>query len=186
MTASVADSRFQRIHDRREWAFLVAPLLAMAIVVTSYFLLGDLASRCEAALVGWVGAELSDSIVGRAGPSSVLLDGRAGRFGAEITPSCSSAVPVAVQVAVGWVLMPGGRVERLQAVGLASSMVLVANLTRLLVIVLVGADRGPGVLVVLHDWVGTMISFTAASLGLLLMVRLLATSPGSDAEQATT
>lgn len=154
----------------------LAPILAIAFVVGVYFALADPVRHLEAALVGWMGPLLSSAIEGRGLGATILLDGSGGRLAADVTRSCSATVPVAVQVSVAAFLLPGAGRPRAVAALVASAAVGTANLARILILLIIGSRFGADGLVILHDWVGTIISFVAAALGLVAMVAIVGRS----------
>lgn len=143
---------------------VLAPLAVLAFV-----LLVDPVRAFEARLTGVLlgpRARLSNS------PGTLIISGTdtVRPFAVEMSRSCS-----VMSIALGALVIAGsflraGPVRRAVAVGAAIAVALALNLGRAIGIILVGRDRGPGDMVAVHDWIGTVITVTTASLSLAVLL----------------
>ena len=96
-----------------------------------------------------------------------------GAFRAQLTPFCSSLVPVLALAAIAAFVLSGPPVRRIVAFGCAAAVVVVCNVLRVAASVWVGLEVGARGLVLFHDWIGTLFGIAYTMLGFFLMLFLL-------------
>jgi exosortase/archaeosortase family protein len=119
-----------------------------------------------------------------AGDTFQVLPANALAFRAQLTPFCSSVVPILALVVIGVFVLHGPWPRRLLALGAAATVVLAGNVLRIAASVWMGYRFGPGSLVLFHDWVGTIFALTYTVFGFLLMLFLILPSAEASISRA--
>lgn len=148
-------------------------MLGAAGVFAVYALLVDRSRFLEAGVVGALLERITggrvDGSFSQIGLLYVDPAGDGPQFVARITRSCSVLTPIAV---VTWVALSAsrGRFAR-RAAGLAASVALLVavDLVRVGGIVLAGSRFGTDVMVLAHDWLGTLLTLVSLVLGILVL-----------------
>jgi carbamoyl-phosphate synthase large subunit len=96
-----------------------------------------------------------------------------GAFRAQLTPFCSSLVPVLALAAIAAFILSGPPLRRTFAFACAAAVVMFCNVLRVAASVWVGLEVGARGLVLFHDWVGTLFGIGYTMLGFFLMLFLL-------------
>lgn len=94
-------------------------------------------------------------------------------FRAQLTPFCSSLVPVLALAAIAGFILTGPPLRRVMAFSCAALVVMACNVLRVAGSVWVGLEVGSGGLVLFHDWIGTLFGIAYTMLGFFLMLFLL-------------
>ncbi|MBX6371997.1 MAG: exosortase/archaeosortase family protein [Acidothermus sp.] len=94
-------------------------------------------------------------------------------FRAQLTPFCSSLVPVLALAAIAAFVVHGHWLRRSVAWGCAAGLVVACNVLRIAGSLWVGLELGPSGLVLFHDWVGTIFGLGYTMVGFFLMLYLL-------------
>ncbi len=94
-------------------------------------------------------------------------------FRAQLTPYCSSVIPVLALAAIGLFILSGTWPRRLLSVGTAAVVVLACNVLRISGSLWMGYEFGGGALVLFHDWIGTFFALAYTMAGFFLMLYLL-------------
>ena len=120
------------------------------------------------------------------GPYAFIRPSHGGGFWIELTPSCSSLASILTLGCVAVALprrVAGGR-SRLLAFVAAAAAVFLGNLLRIDMCVVAGLLAGKTVLVLFHNWAGSIFGFFYTMGGFILMLWLLL--PARRAERAVT
>jgi exosortase/archaeosortase family protein len=96
-----------------------------------------------------------------------------GAFRAQLTPFCSSLVPVLALAAIAAFVLSGQPKRRLFAFCCAAAVVVACNVLRVAASVWVGLQVGARGLVLFHDWIGTLFGIAYTMFGFFLMLFLL-------------
>jgi exosortase/archaeosortase family protein len=107
------------------------------------------------------------------GTSVLVAPQHAAPFVAVVTPSCSALGALLAFSAIALFLVPGPRLRRALAAGTASALVVIVNIVRIALSVVVGFRFGSHAMVVVHDWIGTLLGFFAVLAGFTLFMFLL-------------
>ena len=94
-------------------------------------------------------------------------------FRAQLTPFCSSLVPVLALAAIAIFVLNGRPTRRIVAFACAACVVVFCNVLRVAASVWVGLEIGTRGLVLFHDWVGTLFGIGYTMVGFFLMLFLL-------------
>ncbi len=146
--------------------------LALLLAVGGFELLTGPARNLEMAMV----MELLRPVGGRAsvvGTYFQLLPPDQEAFRAQLTPYCSSLIPVLALAAIGLFILSGTWPRRLLAVSLAAALVMGCNVLRIGGSLWMGYEFGGGALVLFHDWIGTFFALVYTMAGFFLMLFLL-------------
>lgn len=102
-----------------------------------------------------------------------VLPPKHGAFRAQLTPFCSSLVPVLALAAISVFVLHGSWPRRALAFVCAAAVVMACNILRVAGSVWVGLELGARGLVLFHDWIGTLFGIAYTMLGFFLMLFLL-------------
>ncbi|MCW2713127.1 MAG: hypothetical protein JWN88_174 [Frankiales bacterium] len=105
-------------------------------------------------------------------------------FRAVLTPFCSSLVAILALGAIALCVLRGPVPRRAAAFCVAATFVLSCNVARIALSLWGGLEFGPGGLVLLHDWVGTVFGLAYTLCGFLLMLYLLLPSASARIPRA--
>jgi len=94
-------------------------------------------------------------------------------FRAQLTPFCSSLVPVLALAAIAAFVVHGHWARRSAALLTAATLVVICNVLRIAASLWVGLQVGARGLVLFHDWVGTLFGLGYTMIGFFLMLYLL-------------
>jgi exosortase/archaeosortase family protein len=155
--------------------FIVSWALAMALLVAvgGYQLLNGPARQLEAWLVmatfapvGSQASVVNDTYFQLLPPDQVA-------FRAELTPYCSSLIPILALAAIGFFILRATWRRRLVSVGAAAGLVLLCNVVRISGSLWMGYEFGGNALVLFHDWIGTFFALAYTMAGFFLMLYLM-------------
>ena len=107
------------------------------------------------------------------GTSIIISPPHRPAFRAIVTPACSSAASVFSIVALATLIRGVSRGRRTLALATAVLVVMVGNVVRIGGSVLIGLLAGRASLVLFHDWVGGLFSFTSTLGGFIVMLYLI-------------
>ena len=114
------------------------------------------------------------------GTSALLQPSHGGEFWVYLSPSCSSLASITTLACIAAVLprrVVAGR-SRLVALLAASAAIFVGNLLRIDLSMGAGLLAGRGMLVLFHDWAGSVFGFAYTMGGFIVMLWLLLPSRG--------
>jgi exosortase/archaeosortase family protein len=94
-------------------------------------------------------------------------------FRAQLTPYCSSLIPILALATIGFFILHGTWLRRLVSVGAAAALVLFCNVVRISGSLWMGYAFGGNALVLFHDWIGTLFALIYTMAGFFLMLYLL-------------
>jgi exosortase/archaeosortase family protein len=94
-------------------------------------------------------------------------------FRAQLTPFCSSLVPVLALGAIALFVLTGPWRRRLTAFGCAAAVVVACNVLRIAGSVWIGLEVGARGLVLFHDWIGTLFGIAYTMVGFFLMLFMM-------------
>jgi exosortase/archaeosortase family protein len=94
-------------------------------------------------------------------------------FRAQLTPFCSSLVPVLALAAIAAFILTGPLYRRAFAFVCAAGVVLACNVLRVAGSLWVGLQVGARSMVLFHDWIGTLFGIAYTMLGFFLMLYLI-------------
>jgi exosortase/archaeosortase family protein len=94
-------------------------------------------------------------------------------FRAQLTPYCSSLIPILALATIGFFILHGTWLRRLVSVGAAAVLVLLCNVVRISGSLWMGYEFGGHALVLFHDWIGTFFALAYTMAGFFLMLYLL-------------
>ncbi len=169
---------------RRRLTVFSALGMALAVAVFGFYLLTDPARKLEVALV----MALLRPIGGRAGVVQETMfqvlppDHEA--FRANLTPYCSSLIPVLALATIGFFILSGSLRRRVLSVLAATALVVVCNALRISGSLWMGYEFGGGALLLFHDWVGTFFALVYTMAGFFLMLYLLLPSATTQMARA--
>jgi exosortase/archaeosortase family protein len=155
--------------------FVVAAALAMALLVAvgGFMLLSGPARQLEAVLVMAALAPVrSHASVVNDTYFQLLPPGQVA-FRAQLTPYCSSLIPILALVSIGFFILRATWLRRLLAVGAAAGLVLLCNVVRISTSLWMGYEFGGNALVLFHDWIGTFFALAYTMAGFFLMLYLM-------------
>lgn len=159
--------------NRRRLTVFSALGMALAVAVGGFYLLTGPARRLEVTLVmallrpvGSRASVVNDNFFQLLPPGQVA-------FRAQLTPYCSSLIPILALVTIGFFILHGTWRRRLVSVGAATALVLVCNVLRISGSLWMGYEFGGGALVLFHDWIGTFFALVYTMAGFFLMLFLL-------------
>ena len=107
------------------------------------------------------------------GASVLVAPRHAAPFVAVVTPSCSALGALLAFSAIALFLVPGPWSRRAFAAATASGLVVVVNIVRIALSLSAGVWFGSHAMVLVHDWVGTLLGFFAVLAGFTLFMFLL-------------
>lgn len=155
--------------------FVVFSSLAMSLIVAvgGFHLLNAPARKLEAWLVmaslrplGSRASVVNETFFQLLPPSQQA-------FRAQLTPYCSSLIPILALATIGFFILHGTWRRRLIAVGAAALLVLLCNVARISGSLWMGYEFGGNALVLFHDWIGTFFALVYTMAGFFLMLYLL-------------
>ncbi len=154
--------------------------LSLLVAIGGFQLLNGPARKLESALVMVFMSPFGDraSVVNET--YFQLLPPGQEAFRAQLTPYCSSIIPVLALICIGFFILHGPWSRRVISVGAAVGLVLLCNVVRISVALWAGYEMGGGALVLFHDWIGTFFALVYTLAGFFLMLYLLlpsATAP---------
>jgi exosortase/archaeosortase family protein len=159
--------------SRRRFIVFWALAMALLVAVGGFELLNGPARRLEAMLV-------MASLRPVGGRASVvdhtyfqLLPPGQVAFRAQLTPYCSSLIPILALATIGFFILHGTLLRRLFSVGAAAALVLFCNVVRISGSLWMGYEFGGNALVLFHDWIGTFFALAYTMAGFFLMLYLL-------------
>jgi exosortase/archaeosortase family protein len=94
-------------------------------------------------------------------------------FRAQLTPYCSSLIPILALASIGFFILHGTWLRRAVSVGAATALVLLCNVARISSSLWMGYEFGGNALVLFHDWIGTFFALAYTMAGFFLMLYLL-------------
>lgn len=157
------------IERRRRVA--VALLLSIGLALVGFHLLSGPLRTLEAHAV--VALFPGDRVSTVPGHQFQVLPSDEPPFRAVLTPFCSSLVAILALGAISLCVLVGSATRRLLAFLMAAGLVLLGNLLRIALALWGGLELGPGGLLLLHDWVGTVFGLAYTLGGFLLMLYLM-------------
>ncbi len=159
--------------NRRRFIVFSALGMSLLLAVGGFQLLNGPARRLEALLVmaslhpiGSRASVVSDTYFQLLPPGQVA-------FRAQLTPYCSSIIPILALASIGFFILHGTWRRRLVAVGAAAGLVLLCNVARISGSLWMGYEFGGNALVLFHDWIGTLFALVYTMAGFFLMLYLL-------------
>jgi exosortase/archaeosortase family protein len=159
--------------NRRRLIVFSALAMALLVAVGGFHLLNEPARRLEAMLVMTTLRPMGDraSVVNQ-NFFQLLPPGQVA-FRAQLTPFCSSLIPILALATIGFFILHGTVLRRLVSVGAAAALVLVCNVVRIGGSLWMGYEFGGNALVLFHDWIGTFFALAYTMAGFFLMLYLL-------------
>lgn len=158
--------------------------MAMFVAVGGFHLLNGPARRLESLLVmatlrpvGSRASMVNENFFQLLPPGQVA-------FRAELTPYCSSLIPILALATIGLFILHGTWRRRLLSVGAAAALVLVCNVLRISGSLWMGYEFGGTALVLFHDWMGTLFALAYTMAGFFLMLYLLLPSATAQIPRA--
>jgi exosortase/archaeosortase family protein len=170
----------------RRRRFVVFSMLAVAVVVAfgGFYLLTDPTRRLE----GWLVMGLMRPVGSRASIVNEtffqLLPPGQEPFRAQLTPFCSSLIPILALACIGFFVLHGTWARRLMSVAAATALVLLCNVVRIAGSLWAGYEWGGTAMVLFHDWVGTFFALVYTMAGFFLMLYLLLPSATAQIPRA--
>lgn len=158
--------------------------LSLVVAYVGFHLLNGPLRSLEELLVVTVTGAHGGRVALIAGDTFQVLPANDLAFRAQLTPFCSSVVPILALVAIGVFVLHGSWPRRMMALLLAAMVVLAGNVLRIAGSVWMGYRFGPGSLVLFHDWVGTIFALTYTVFGFLLMLFLILPSAKASISRA--
>jgi exosortase/archaeosortase family protein len=159
--------------NRRRLVVFSALAMSLLVAVGGFELLNGPARRLEALLVMAtlrpVGSRAS--VVNQ--DFFQLLPPGQEAFRAQLTPYCSSLIPILALATIGFFILHGTVGRRLFSVGAAALLVLACNVLRISGSLWMGYEFGGNALVLFHDWIGTFFALAYTMAGFFLMLYLL-------------
>ena len=155
--------------------FVVFYALSMALIVAvgGFKLLNGPARQLEAILVLGALRPMGDRASVVNDHFFQLLPPGQLAFRAQLTPYCSSLIPILALACIGFFILHGTWLRRGVAVGAAAALVLVCNVARISGSLWMGYEFGGNALVLFHDWIGTLFALIYTMAGFFLMLYLL-------------
>lgn len=158
---------------RRRFVVFSALAMALLVAVGGFQLLNGPARRLEAMLImavlrpaGSRASVVNDTYF-------QLLPPDQAAFRAQLTPYCSSIVPILALATIGFFILHGSWPRRVLSVGAAAALVLACNVARISGSLWMGYEYGGNALVLFHDWIGTFFALVYTMAGFFLMLYLL-------------
>jgi exosortase/archaeosortase family protein len=158
---------------RRRLVVFSALAMALLVAVGGFQLLNGPARRLEAMLImaalrpaGSRASVVNDTYFQLLPPGQVA-------FRAELTPYCSSLIPILALAAIGFFILRGTWSRRLVSVAAAAALVLLCNVARISGSLWMGYEFGGNALVLFHDWLGTFFALAYTMVGFFLMLYLM-------------
>jgi exosortase/archaeosortase family protein len=159
--------------NARRVSVSTALVLSLVVAVGGFHLLNGLARRVEESLVMGFLAPMGDRAVVLPGHVFQLLPPDQLAFRADLTPYCSSIIPVLALATIGFFVLSGSLPRRFVSVLTATALILVCNVLRIAGSLWMGYEYGGTALVLFHDWVGTFFALAYTMGGFFLMLYLL-------------
>jgi exosortase/archaeosortase family protein len=159
--------------NRRRAVVFSSLAMALVVAVGGFALLNGPARQLEAVLVmaALRPAGSRASVVDQT-YFQLLPPGQAA-FRAQLTPYCSSIVPILALATIGFFILHGSVLRRVFSVGAAAALVLLCNVARISGSLWMGYEFGGNALVLFHDWLGTFFALVYTMAGFFLMLYLL-------------
>lgn len=169
---------------RRRLTVFSALGMALVVAVGGFHLLTGPARRLEVSLV----MALLHPVGGRAsvvdGTIFQLLPPGHQAFRAQLTPYCSSLIPVLALATIGFFILSGTVPRRLLSVAAATALVLLCNVVRISGSLWMGYEFGGDALLLFHDWIGTFFALVYTMAGFFLMLYMLLPSASAQIPRA--
>ena len=166
--------------SRRRLVVFSGLAMALLVAIGGFRLLTGPARALEAHLVMALFVPAGDRASVVNGNLFQLLPPSHAPFRAELTPYCSSLIPILALVSIGFFVLSGPLSRRVVAVSAGAALVLVCNVLRIGGSLWMGYEYGGDALVLFHDWVGTFFALAYTMAGFFLMLYLMlpsATAP---------
>ena len=159
--------------NRRRFVVFSALAMALVVAVGGFQLLNGPARRLEAVLImaALRPAGSRASVVNQT-YFQLLPPGQVA-FRAQLTPYCSSLVPILALATIGFFILHGTWLRRLVSMSAAATLVLLCNVARISGSLWMGYEYGGSALVLFHDWIGTFFALAYTMAGFFLMLYLL-------------
>jgi exosortase/archaeosortase family protein len=170
--------------NRRRFVVFWALAMSIFVAVGGFHLLNGPARRLEATLVMLTLRPLGDRASVVNDTYFQLLPPDEGAFRAQLTPYCSSLIPILALATIGFFILHGTWLRRLFSVGGAAALVLLCNVARISGSLWMGYEYGGQALVFFHDWVGTLFALAYTMAGFFLMLYLLLPSATAQIPRA--
>jgi exosortase/archaeosortase family protein len=159
--------------NRRRLIVFTALSMALLVAVGGFQLLNGPARRLEAMLImGSLRPVGSRASLVNHTYFQLLPPGQVA-FRAQLTPYCSSLIPILALATIGFFILHGTWLRRLFSVGAAATLVLLCNVARISGSLWMGYKFGGTALVLFHDWIGTFFALAYTMAGFFLMLYLL-------------
>jgi exosortase/archaeosortase family protein len=159
--------------NRRRFVVFSSLAMALLVAVGGFDLLNGPARRLEAWLVmatlrpvGSRASVVNENFFQLLPPNQVA-------FRAQLTPYCSSLIPILALATIGFFILHGSWRRRVVAVAAAAALVLACNVLRISGSLWMGYEFGGNALVLFHDWIGTFFALIYTMAGFFLMLYLL-------------
>jgi exosortase/archaeosortase family protein len=107
------------------------------------------------------------------GTSVLVAPPHAAPFLAVVTPSCSSLGALLAFATIAVFLVSGPLTRRLVAAAAAGVLVVTVNIVRIVLSLGVGVHYGSHAMIVVHDWIGTLLGLFAVLAGFTVFLYLL-------------
>jgi exosortase/archaeosortase family protein len=170
--------------NRRRLTVFSALAMALLVAVGGFYLLTGPARRLEVQLV----MALMRPAGGRASVVNEtvfqLLPPGHEAFRADLTPYCSSLIPVLALATIGFFILSGRLSRRVLAVAAATALVLFCNVLRISGSLWMGYEFGGSALLLFHDWIGTFFALAYTMAGFFLMLYVLLPSATAEIPRA--
>jgi exosortase/archaeosortase family protein len=170
--------------NRRRLVVFSALAMALLVAIGGFQLLNEPARRLETLLimatlrpVGGRASVVNENFFQLLPPGQVA-------FRAQLTPFCSSLIPILALATIGFFILHGTVLRRLVSVGAAAALVLVCNVVRIGGSLWMGYAFGGNALVLFHDWVGTFFALVYTMAGFFLMLYLLLPTASAEIPRA--
>jgi exosortase/archaeosortase family protein len=158
--------------------------MALAVAMGGFYLLTDATRRLEALLVMGVLRPAGSRASVVDGSIFQLLPPDQDAFRAQLTPYCSSLIPILALITIGMFILHGTWARRLVSVTTAAALVLLCNIARISGSLWMGYEFGGNALVLFHDWIGTFFALVYTMAGFFLMLYLLLPSATAQIARA--
>ncbi len=159
--------------NRRRATVFTSLALSVFVAMVGFYVLSGPARRVETALVMLLLRPMGNraSVVNE--DFFQLLPPGHEAFRAQLTPYCSSLIPVLALVCIGFFILHGTWQRRIISVAAATALVLVCNVLRITGSLWAGYEWGGTALLLFHDWIGTFFALAYTMAGFFLMLFLL-------------
>jgi exosortase/archaeosortase family protein len=158
---------------RRRLVVAVALAMALLVAIGGFELLNGPARQLEAFLVMAALTPVGDhASVVNDNYFQLLPPGQAA-FRAQLTPYCSSLIPILALASIGFFILRGTWLRRVAAIGAGAGLILLCNVVRISGSLWMGYEFGGNALVLFHDWIGTFFALAYTMAGFFLMLYLM-------------